>query len=119
MVEISQSNTSFNRFEIIKSGIATVDKAVNTDMAGTQLAHGLPYLPANLSFYTDADEFVYSQLPHTEFTSGGLLALQINLAVTDTYLTFNVFAPDVLNSSIYDNAYTFYIKYYLLQERAS
>lgn len=107
-----------NTLEIIKTSIITVSKLANTDSANTQIAHNLGYVPSFLGFYTDADEAFYTSLTHTEFTTGGLLALRISLDFDMTNINANVEAPNVAGSSIYSNASTYYIRYYLLRQVA-
>lgn len=119
MSVLTQSNPTFNRFEIVSSGVTSLTKPANDSGETVQVAHGLSSVPIALAFIEDSG--LYYPLPHLTMIDDGTATLKVGVkvsVVTDsTYLY--VTATTAETGASYSTAKTYNIRYYLLLETAS
>lgn len=112
-------NSDNNVFKIVDTGVATLDKAASS--TGTTATVNNPYGidAAVVAFYTDQVGTYNSAMPGLAITTAGLVAYRITFEVKSSTIVFYVDTPNIAGSAFYGGAYTFTIRYYILQETAN
>jgi hypothetical protein len=122
-------NSNQDILKVVTSGVTKIDHPANTESWPSDLVDvGKPGIYAVLAYtafdlYNDGTFADMSSIPYTKIetngTNAGKVLVQITMTTIDQYVVFDLFAANLPLNGYYTDAYTIYIRYWILQETAN